>query len=209
MAASAAWGGDRHHFLWPGRAAAASRLDGSSLRRKERGCQKGASPPPQGRRAPLQAPGGDLIRGFLSRALTATSPPRLGPRGPESPAGHSLASCPALGWTLPMASCLGTVPPGHAASRGWGFSLIFSTSCVRPGCWEFGELVPDGAQPTLRGSPAALGTGGGRPQTALQGSWPQLGSGRGGSGGSRGPVAQFPSGQAAHSVKLSLGVSWA
>lgn len=64
-----------------------------------------------------------------------------------------------------MASCLGTAPPGHAAGRGWGFSLIFSTSCVRPGCWEFGELVPDGAQPTPRGSPAALGTGGGQPQT--------------------------------------------
>lgn len=92
-----------------------------------------------------------------------------------------------------MASCLGTVPPGHAASRGWGFSLIFSTSCVRPGCWEFGELVPDGAQPTLRGSPAALGTGGGRPQTVpSRGPGPSWAVGVGGLGAAVAQWLNFP-----------------
>ena len=198
MAASATWGGDRRRFLRPGPAAEASRLDGSSLRRKGRRCphQKGARPPPQGRWSPLQAPGEGLDHGSLSRALTATSPPRLGPRGPKSPspAGHSLAPCPALGPTLPTVSCLGMAPPGRAAGQGWGFSLIFSTSCVRPGCWEFGELVPDGAQPTPGGSPAALGTGGGAGSDCPpQGSWPQLGSGRGNLGAAVAPLGlSFP-----------------
>lgn len=132
------------------------------------------SPPPTpGQVVSAPGPWEGLDRGSLSRVFTATSPPWLGPRGPESPspAGRSLAPCPALGWTLPTASRLGTAPPGRAAGQGWGFSLIFSTSCMRPGCWEFGELVPDGAQP----------------------SWPQLGSGRGGLGTAVAPLGlNFP-----------------
>lgn len=72
---------------------------------------------------------------WASQGLTAPSKP-----GPS--ALPSLRPDPCCG------ALLGHGARGQAAAQGWGFSLIFTTSCVWLGCWEFGKLVPEGGQLT-------------------------------------------------------------
>lgn len=156
VAASATWGGDRRRFLWPGRAAAASRLDGSSLRRKERWCQEEPALHPRAGRLRSRLQGGGLIRGVSQQALAHVSS-MAGPLRTRVPSWPQPSFLPSPGLDPAHGVLLGRGAPGHAADRGWGFSLIFSTSCVRRAAGNSGSWCQTGtADP--RGSPAALGT---------------------------------------------------